>query len=226
MLERVSDAGRELRPASLLEALRERTRELHATAERTGIVAEILHRRADLFGYALLLRNLLPVYRTMEQALAAQRGSAVVGLLVRPGLDRAGAIEADLRTIADMYGLGDLPQLPESVRYTDVIQLASEGTGVGLIAHAYARYLGDLSGGQILRKLIQRSLDLSPEALTFYDFPDIPDIAAFKAEYRTAIERAGDELGDFDAVVEEGARAFELNIELSVALQKAAQRSR
>ena len=51
-----------------------------------------------------------------------------------------------------------------------------------------------------------------------------PDIAAFKSEYRSAIERAGDELGDFDAVAEEGARAFELNIDLSVAVQKAAFR--
>src|SRR5215510_7708052 len=101
MLERVSDAGRDLRPASLLEALRERTRELHAAAERTGIVAEILHRRADLFGYALMLRNLLPVYRTMELALATLRDAAAVGLFVRPELDRAGAIEADLRVIAD-----------------------------------------------------------------------------------------------------------------------------
>src|SRR5215510_12474163 len=114
MLERVSDAGRDLRPASLLEALRERTRQLHATAERTGIVAEILHRRADLFGYALMLKNLLPVYRTMEQALAGQRSSAVVGLMVRPELDRAAAIEADLRVIADRYEMPDLPQLPEA----------------------------------------------------------------------------------------------------------------
>ena len=224
MLERVNDAGRDLRPASLLEALRERTRELHATAERTGIVAEILHRRADLFGYALMLRNLLPVYRTMEQALAAQQGSVVVGCMVRPELDRAGAIESDLRVISDRYRIGDLPELPESIRYADAIRQASGGTGVRLIAHAYARYLGDLSGGQILRKLIQRSLDLPPEALTFYDFPEIPDIAAFKADYRSAIERTGDELGDFGPVVEEGARAFELNIELSVALQKAALR--
>jgi heme oxygenase (biliverdin-producing, ferredoxin) len=226
MLERVSDAGRELRPASLLEALRERTRELHATAERTGIVAEILHRRADLFGYALLLRNLLPVYRTMEEALAAHRGSAVVGLLVRPELDRAGAIESDLRAISDRYQISDLPELPESIRYADAIRQASEGTAVRLMAHAYARYLGDLSGGQILRKLIQRSLDLPPEALTFYEFPKIPDIAAFKAEYRSAIERAGDELGDFAPVVEESARAFELNIELSSALQDATLRRR
>ena len=226
MLERVSDAGRDLRPASLLEALRERTRELHSVAERTGIVAEILHRRADLFGYALLLRNLLPVYRTMEQALAGQRGSAVVGLLVRPELDRAGAIESDLRVITDLHDIGDLPQLPESVDYADAIREATEGTGARLIAHAYARYLGDLSGGQILRKLVARSLDLPPEALTFYDFRGIPDIAAFKADYRSAIEKAGNELGDLGPVVEEGARAFELNIALSVALQKAALRDR
>ncbi|MET0676473.1 MAG: biliverdin-producing heme oxygenase, partial [Bradyrhizobium sp.] len=147
-----------------------------------------------------------------------------VGLMVRPELDRASAIESDLRVISDIYPISDLPDLPESIRYADAIRQASEGTGVRLIAHAYARYLGDLSGGQILRKLIQRSLDLPPAALTFYDFPKIPDIAAFKADYRSAIERAGDELGDFGSVVDEGARAFELNIELSVALQKAALR--
>lgn len=224
MLERVSEAGRDLRPASLLEALRERTKDLHALAERTGIVAEILHRRAGLVGYALLLRNLLPVYQTMEQALAGQRNSAVVGLLVRPELDRTGAIEADLRVIANLYGIGDLPQLREATRYAAAIHQASEGTGIRLIAHAYSRYLGDLSGGQILKKLLERSLDLPPDALSFYDFAGIPDIAAFKSEYRSAIERAGDELGDFDAVAEEGARAFELNIDLSVAVQKAAFR--
>lgn len=226
MLERVSETGRELRPASLLEALRERTKDLHAVAERTGIVAEILHRRGSLFGYALLLRNLLPVYRTMEQGLAAQRTSAVVGLLVRPELDRAGNIESDLQFIANIYGIDDLPQLPEATRYADVICEAAKGTGVRLIAHAYARYLGDLSGGQILKKLLQRSLDLPPEALAFYDFTRIADIAAFKSEYRSAIDRAGDELGDFDVVAEEGARAFQLNIDLSVAVQAAALRIR
>lgn len=224
MLERVSEAGRELRPAGLLEALRERTKQLHALAERTGIVAEILHRRGSLFGYALLLRNLLPVYRTMESALAGQRTSAVVGLIVRPELDRAGTIESDLRVIADLYGIGDLPQLPEAKRYAEAIRRASEGSGIRLIAHAYSRYLGDLSGGQILKKLLERSLDLPAEALSFYDFPGIADIAAFKSEYRSAIELAGDELGDFDVVAEEGARAFELNIDLSVAVQKAAVR--
>ena len=225
MLERVNSAGRELRPASLLEALRERTKQLHARAERTGIVAEILHRRVNVAGYALLLRNLLPVYRTMEQALAGHRTSVVVGLIVRPELERAAAIEADLQAIASIYRIGELTQLPEAKRYANAIRQASEGTGIRLIAHAYARYLGDLSGGQILKRLLERSLDLPPEALSFYDFSGISDIAAFKAEYRSAIERAGDELGDFDSIAEEGARAFELNIGLSVALQESAMRA-
>lgn len=224
MLERVNEAGRELRPASLLEALRERTKQLHALAERTGIVAEILHRRADIVGYKLLLQNLLPVYRAMEQSLAERSTSAIVSLIVRPELNRASAIENDLRVVEEFYRIGDLPLLPQATHYAEVIREASEGTGMRLIAHAYARYLGDLSGGQILKKLLQRSLDLPPEALSFYEFPEIADIAAFKASYRSAIERAGDELGDFDVIVEEGARAFELNIELSVALQKEAGR--
>jgi heme oxygenase (biliverdin-producing, ferredoxin) len=96
---------------------------------------------------------------------------------------------------------------------------ASAGYGGRLIAHAYTRYLGDLSGGQIVKLRLARSLNLSFEALSFYDFPAILDIAAFKSDYRTAINRAGDESEECDAIVEEGMLAFALNIELSVALQ-------
>ena len=42
MLERTDIAGHSLRPASLLGALRERTRDLHTQAERSGIIAGIL----------------------------------------------------------------------------------------------------------------------------------------------------------------------------------------
>jgi len=115
-----------------------------------------------------------------------------------------------------------LPLLPAALAYAAAISAASAGAGHRLIAHAYARYLGDLSGGQILKRLLARSLDLPAAALSFYEFPAIADLAAFKESYRAAIEQAGDVLDDFDGVVEEGALAFELNIELSVALQAAA----
>jgi heme oxygenase (biliverdin-producing, ferredoxin) len=221
MLKRVEEAGRQLRPASLLEALRERTKALHTQAERSGIIAEILHGRGTRAGYVLLLRNLFPVYATMETELLRHHRSPGLGAIVCPELNRAAAIEFDLGQLSDEWS--DLPLLSAARDYAAAISEASVGAGQRLIAHAYARYLGDLSGGQIIKRLLARSLDLPATALSFYEFSAISDIAAFKAGYRAAIERAGDELDDFDGVVEEGARAFELNIELAVALQAAVE---
>jgi heme oxygenase (biliverdin-producing, ferredoxin) len=222
MLERTDEAGRHLRPASLLGALRERTGDLHTQAERSGIIADILHGRATREAYILLLRNLLPVYQALEEGLARVSGSPLIGPIGRPELARAGAIAADLRHLS--VDMAAIPLVAETAGYVAAIRAASDGEGGRLIAHAYARYLGDLSGGQILKKLLARSLALGPDALTFYEFPAIADLAAFKADYRAAIDRAGDEIDDFDAIVEEGALAFRLNIALSVALQAAITR--
>ena len=217
MLERTDNAGHSLRPASLLGALRQRTRDLHTQAERSGIIADILHGRATRDGYVLLLQNLLPVYQTLEQQLTRLVWSPLVEPFIRPELARAGLIENDLQFLSAQMSAASV--LPAAVQYVNAIVQASEGDGSRLIAHAYARYLGDLSGGQIVKRLLARSLDLPPAALTFYDFPAISDIAIFKSEYRAAIDRAGDESGDFDAIVEEGVLAFQLNIDLSIALQ-------
>lgn len=216
MLERVDRAGVSLHPASLLDALRERTKGLHAQAERSGMIADILHGRATREDYVLMLRSLLPVYRELETQLARQSHSLAVRGVVRSELECAAAIEHDLdQLFADWP---KLPMLPAAREYAAAIKAASDGDGARLIAHAYARYLGDLSGGQILKRLLGRSLGLPPAALSFYDFPAIGDIPAFKSDYRAAIDRAGDEVEDFDAVVEEAALAFEMNIALSVAL--------
>ena len=48
-----------------------------------------------------------------------------------------------------------------------------------LVAHAYVRYLGDLNGGQALRRVVARSLGLADGTGTqFYDFGDSADAAA------------------------------------------------
>ena len=224
MLEKAGIAGSSLRPASLLEALRERTRDLHTQAERSGIISDILRGHATRDGYVLLLQNLLPVYVTLEKHLTIHAASTLLGPMVRPELMRAAAIEADLRSLSAKTA--ELQELRATANYVDAIEQASSGDGSRLIAHAYARYLGDLSGGQIVKRLLARSLHLEPAALTFYDFPAISDIATFKSEYRAAIDRVGDECEDFDAVVEESALVFELNIELSTAVQAEVARAR
>jgi heme oxygenase len=208
-----------MRSASLLDALRQRTKALHVQAERSGIIAEILRGRATHHTYTLLLRNLLPIYVTMEDALERHRGTPGIGRIVQLQLHRTPAIAADLRVLSE--GFAELPLLAEAVDYADAILRASVGSGLRLIAHAYARYLGDLSGGQIMKQLLMKSPGLPASVLSFYDFPAITDMAACKTVFRNAIEQIGDDVDEFDAIVEEGARAFELNINLSVALQNA-----
>jgi heme oxygenase len=204
--------------AGLAAALRERTRALHVQAERSGIVREILRGRASRHGYALLLRNLLPAYRELERGLERHRHAPGVRAAARPVLYRAPALAADLAALCGPAWSRSLPLLPAGERYADRVAAAGSRDGARLIGHAYARYLGDLSGGQILRRLLGRSLGLGPGCLAFYDFPDIPDPEGFKAGYRAALDRAALEIVDVDGVVEEAAAAFRLNIEVSEAV--------
>lgn len=212
-------------PESVVTALYLRTKSLHVEAERTGIIGDLLRGSASRDGYVLLLRNLLPAYQAMERGLARHRKTPGLGALANYRLDRAPAIEADLGALCGKSWQRDIPLLPAGDNYARRITEAAEGNGARLIAHAYTRYLGDLSGGQILQRLLTRSLELWPDQLSFYDFPRHADLTALKAGYREALDRAGSQVRDSAAVVEEGALAFTLNIELSCAVKAALQPS-
>lgn len=206
-------------PVSVVTALYVRTKALHVEAERTGIIRDLLRGEASLEGYILLLRNLLPAYRAMEQGLERHRDSPGLSALTGFRLDRATAIEADLIELCGQTWNRDIPLLSAGDIYARRVAKAADGDGMRLIAHAYTRYLGDLSGGQILQRLLSRSLHLKPAELTFYDFPQFSDLAALKTDFRNALDSAGALAADPQAVIEEGAIAFSLNIDLSCAVQ-------
>lgn len=205
----------------LAEALLAATQRLHVEAERTGFVGELLRGRGSRGGYALLLRNLLPAYRALEGGLERHRGPSGAGRLARPELYRSRAAEADLAALLGA-GWAAAPPLPAGVRYAEAVAAAASDDGARLIAHAYVRYLGDLSGGQILKRLLQRSFGLELAALSFYDFPEIADPGACKESLRAAIDAAGREIAEPEKVVEEARLAFRCNIELSLAVARAA----
>lgn len=207
--------------ASLADALRARSRTLHRQAERSGVLGDLIRGRAGLEAYLLLLRNLLPVYRVMEAALERRRGWPAVGPVARRAVFRGVALERDL---AALHGPGwrRLPLLPEGRRYARRVSWASRDEGVALIAHAYTRYLGDLNGGRILRRLLADSLGLPPSGLAFYDYPEVADAGQLASDYRRAVDTAGSELTDWQGVLDEVEAAFRLNIDLSRAVQGAA----
>lgn len=204
-------------PQAISTTLYLATKALHHEAETTGVIRHLLRGKASRDGYIMLMRNVLPAYRALEDGLAQHRDNPLLSELSTFDFDRAGAAEADLRAMCG-GGYDRVPLLPEGEAYAARIVDAAQGDGARLIAHAYTRYLGDLSGGQILRRLLKKSLDLQENEVSFYDFPRFHDLAALKNDYRDAIDRAGALAPDADAIVAEGERAFQLNIDVSCAV--------
>lgn len=199
-------------------ALRERTAAVHREAERSGFIADLIRGRADRHGYALYLRNLVPVYEAMERALdASGPADPVLGAFADPRLRRRDALAADLAALAGPGWADRLVVLPEAADHARDVAASSGSTR--LVAHAYARYLGDLSGGQILKPVLARFLALPPEALGFYDFPALEDLDAAKAAMRDALDRVAPH--EREAVAAEAVSAFRHTIAASLAVSRA-----
>jgi heme oxygenase (biliverdin-producing, ferredoxin) len=205
----------------LTDILYERTRALHVRAERSGIIKDVLRGEASRYGYALFLRNLLPAYQQMEAGLE-RRPLVPVRSIARRELYRAPALIADLQALYGPEWDQSLPILSAGTYYSRDVAAAAGNGGTRLIAHVYTRYFGDLSGGQILKKLLARKLGLKSRELTFYDFPQVADADVFKHDYRMALNQAAQEITDVDAIVAEAMSAFEHNIAVSEAVKVAA----
>jgi heme oxygenase (biliverdin-producing, ferredoxin) len=201
--------------------LREATHALHVEAERSGVIGQLLRGGSTREAYALLLRNLSPAYRAMEDGLVRHANSPALRPMARPELFRTAAIESDVERLAGAGWRESLPLLPAGERYVERVSAAAANGSGRLVAHAYLRYLGDLSGGQIIKRLLAKSLGLGADALGFYDFPAIADLSAFKSEYRKAIDDSVVEGANPVDVVDEAIVGFRLTIELSESVARA-----
>jgi heme oxygenase len=203
--------------ASLSDTLRERTASVHLTAERSGIISDILKRKAGRDGYVLLLRNILPAYENLEAGLEQRSHHPALSVFAQPALFRAKSVRNDLVQLAGADFESSLPFFDAGAQYAQCVARAADGDGMRLLSHAYVRYFGDLSGGQVLKKLLGQSMALPPEALTLYEFPDIADHRAFKDQMRAAIDRAP--VSDPEELISEALTAFQHNIAVSDAVQ-------
>ncbi len=197
-------------------SLKAATRELHAQAERSGFIAAMLRGQASRAGYIRWLRNLLPAYEALEAGLDANRDRPGLAALAWPALYRAPAMRRDLRHLAGTdWERGAL--FPAAARYEARIAHAAETAPVLLVAHAYVRYLGDLHGGQIIRRILAESMGLGAEGLEFYEFDEIGDLPGFRHQFRAVIAAAAAG-GDDASFIAEAQAAFGFNVALSIAI--------
>ena len=80
-----------------------------------------------------------------------------------------------------------------------------------LLAHHYVRYLGDLSGGLIIARMIQRHYKIADEGLNFYAFPEIAKPKPYKDGYRDLLDTSNFNRAQKDAILNFAAESFQLN---------------
>ena len=192
--------------------LKEGTKKSHSAAENTKFVAGFLRGVLDKEQYRQLLTNFYYVYDTMEQRIRESTDN-LVSMISYPELERVNALDRDLR-----YYYGPMwrdKQIPSEAcnTYCYRINEIAEKDPYLLIAHHYTRYIGDLSGGQILKGIASKALD-NPvgEGLHFYDFPEIEDAKAWKDGYRLCLDNMDLDEQQKNAIITEANYAFKLNM--------------
>lgn len=199
----------------LAERLRAETRGLHTVAERAGIMPALLRGQLERRTYCVLLRNLHAIYAVLEPALTRHTTHAVVGPVVFPALFRQTALADDLQALHGDGWAGALPLQPATAVYLQRLRRIDVESPELLVAHAYVRSLGDLSGGQLLRGIVARSLHLPDGTGTqFYDFGPAAEVAAHLHAFRSALNAlpAGETVAD--GIVAEARAAFERHAQL------------
>lgn len=171
------------------------------------------------------MASLFHIYKALEEEIECNRENPVYAPLYFPEeLHRKAALEQDL---AFWYGPrweGAIPYTPAMRRYVQRLHEVGRTEPELLVAHAYTRYLGDLSGGQVLKKIAQKALELpsSGEGLAFFTFPNIDSATKFKQLYRARMNSLEMTPKVRQRVIEEAKTAFLLNIQVRVWLLRVA----
>jgi heme oxygenase len=182
-------------------------------------VTGLLAGRVDRRGYAEMVAQHWYVYATLEAAGEVMRRDPVAGGFVTDALLRVPALERDLAALLGSGWRTQIEPSPVTRRYVDRIREVCFTWPFAFVAHHYTRYLGDLSGGQIMTRAIGRNLGLDSAAGTaFYDFADLGDVDTFKEAYRARLDAAPWSTQEQAWFIAETTYAYHLNTEVLVEL--------
>ncbi|MEW1771761.1 biliverdin-producing heme oxygenase [Streptomyces sp. NPDC086777] len=193
--------------------IRTASHEQHVEAETSTFMSDLLGGGLGVEAYARYTEQLWFVYEALEGAAGRLASDPVAGPFVRPELFRLAALERDL---AHLHGAGwrtGRTALPATQEYAARVRECAERWPAGYVAHHYTRYLGDLSGGQIIRDRAERTwgFERRGDGVRFYVFEDIANPAAFKRGYRELLDAVDADDLEKQRVVAECKRAFALN---------------
>jgi len=199
----------------LADLMKERTWVLHKEAERTGVVSDMLNGRLTQPAYLCYIRNLLPIYQSLEARPTTLVTFPQMQDMFDSRLFRSDSLSCDINEITKTKPWKPSPIFECTDAYCAAINTAHVQGDPKILGHIYVRYLGDLNGGQVLKRLIAKHLNLPNSQLTFYEFPLIDTLVTFRTEFRNLLN--GVRLSEIDQsrAIQGAIDAFAFNIDLS-----------
>ncbi|SKB13062.1 Heme oxygenase 1 [Planktothrix sp. PCC 11201] len=200
---------------NLATQLREGTKKSHTMAENVGFIKCFLKGTVEKTSYRKLAGNLYFVYSAMEEEMERHRNHPILSKLYFPELNRKQSLEQDLCFYHGANWKEEVQPSEATKAYVARIREISNSEPELLIAHLYTRYLGDLSGGQILKGIAQNAMNLQDgQGTQFYEFNDIPDEKAFKVNYRQQMDSVDIDQEMATRIVDEANDAFGMNMKM------------
>ncbi|XP_063052096.1 heme oxygenase-like [Engraulis encrasicolus] len=202
--------------SDLSESIKAVTKESHVRAENTELMRSYVRGQVSSAQYKLLLCSLYEIYKALEEALDKNAcHPAVMPIHFPQELARLGTLQRDLEHFYGPRWREQVIAPAATLRYAARLREIGEKHPEYLVAHAYTRYLGDLSGGQVLGRITQKSLGLKDgEGVSFFSFPAVTSPSLFKQLYRSRMNSIELSPAQREGVLQEAVTAFELNIQV------------
>ncbi len=201
-------------PIPFSAALRERSSSAHSSSERSGFMADLLEGAGTREDYIALVAQHWFIYDALESAAERMRRDPVASVFISDKLTRLPALEADLAFLLGDDWRDRISPLPTTRAYVERIRQVGATWPGGFVAHHYTRYLGDLSGGLFIGRLMARRFGFETNGIGFYLFDEIADPRAFKEVYREQLDAAPWDADEQERVIGEVLRAYRYNTEL------------
>ena len=169
-------------------------------------------------GCRLFLSQLYFLYEALEAGLDHHKDHPIVGpVLFGQEVFRLPNIKEDLTFFHGDDWRSHISCLDSTKEYADHISEITQTNPQLLIADAYVRYQGDLSGGQILKRIIRRTYgfdDKTCDGVRFYEFDTLESIPGFKDFYSARMNELKLSADQKKNMVEQAISAFQFNINI------------
>lgn len=207
------------------QELRERTRAGHSESEGADFMGDLMTGKGTREDYIALVAQHYFIYEAIEAAADRMRNDPVAAPFISEKLTRLPAIVEDLRFLLGNDWRDQISPLPTTAAYVARIREVGATWPGGFVAHHYTRYLGDLSGGQIIRTIMQRQFGFETNGVGFYLFAEIAKPKEFKDTYREQLDAVPWDDAERARVIDEVLVAYRFNTDLFTDLARAKAQS-